>query len=399
RVMVVMRKLVNLYLVLFLLDGIISLVDVLAGHFLHALRGFVAFFPFILAFPLYCIIGCMRGFPKRALLPPIIFTAWTSILFGLPLPFFLGMDSTEQLLSVVQPILGIGVLLAVKRSGQSGGWIYGAEAFEHIKFSGKRLCGFIAGNALIVIPLMVLYLGVSASIGVAYLSRGFIHLDAKGLRVEARTYQYKGKSILLLPTVHIADRSFYSDLLSGLPAGKTVIIPEGVSDEQNLLAAGLGYEKIASALGLEAQNGQTFSPNTQFPTNPCDIDVSMLSPEVVNYLNAISYLFHNINSENQSAALTKYMATPQPDTDLMMKEILTDRNRRVVACIQDSIENYDTIVVPWGAAHMPGIERALLDQGAEKVDSRRVWVMRWSAIGAVSSGKQESRREEQVTNR
>jgi hypothetical protein len=108
----------------------------------------------------------------------------------------------------------------------------------------------------------------------------------------------------------------------------------------------LGYEKIASALGLAAQNGQTFSSNTTFPTNPCDIDVSMLSPEVVNYLNAISYLFNNLNSENQAAALTKYMATPAPDTDLMINEILIDRNRRVVACIQDSLENYDYIVVP-----------------------------------------------------
>jgi hypothetical protein len=63
------------------------------------------------------------------------------------------------------------------------------------------------------------------------------------------------------------------------------------------------------------------------------------------------------------------------------KEIVENRNQRVVACIHDSLENHDYVAVPWGAAHMPGIEKSLLDAGAVMVDSRRVWAMQWPAAG------------------
>ncbi len=383
-----MKRLANIYIILFLLDGIISLVDMVTArcfgiHPLFAIRGVVAFFPFVLAFPLYCIIGCTRGFPWRVLFPMILFIIWVGLFFALPLPFFLGIQNTEFALSVAQVVLGILVLVGLRCSSQNGQWLYGMSAFEQLEFRWPRLFGFVAVNVFLVGPLLCIYVGVSASAGISHFSQGFVHLNAKGVSVEVRTYRHNDKKILLLPTVHIADRSFYSDLIAGLPPEKTVVIPEGVTDRKNLLANGMGYEKLATSLGLVAQDNQTLA--AELPTNSCDIDISMLSPEVVDFLSAISALFHNSDSGNYAMTLLKSTSIPAPDINLLWKEIIEDRNRRVTDCIYDSLKNYDYVAVPWGAGHMPGIEKDLLAAGAVVVDSRRVWV--WQRACAAPCGK------------
>jgi hypothetical protein len=381
-----MKKLVNLYIVLFMLDGIFSLLDVVVERLtgvqaFGAMRGLMGIGPFMLAFPLYCIMGCMGGFPKRTVLPMVLFVAWSTLFFGLPLPIYLGTKTTELLLSIAQPALGLWVLFEIRRSGRNEGWLHGPGAFEGIQFSGKRTCGFLAANVFGVVPLLALYLGLSASIGVAHRTKGFVHLGPRGVSVEARTYRCNDKSIYLLPSVHIAEGSFYSDLMEELPTGKTVILPEGVTDTENLLSSGMGYDKLAPALGLVAQDGQTFSANPEIATTACDIDVSALSPEVVAFLNAMGKFFRKMDTQDRRAALLEYVSAPVPDEKLLWKEIVEDRNARVVACIHDSMETYDYIAVPWGAAHMPGIEKELLDAGAKQVDRRRVWVMRWPPKG------------------
>ena len=107
-----MWRFVNLYLVLFLLDGIISLMDDLAAQVFgvssfHTLRGFTAFLPFALSFPLYCLLGSMTGFPKRTILPMIILQIWCGLFLALPLPIYLGLQYTNLLLSAVQLCMAI----------------------------------------------------------------------------------------------------------------------------------------------------------------------------------------------------------------------------------------------------------------------------------------------------
>ena len=349
-------------------------------HPLSVLQGIAAFFPFILSFPLYFIIGCTHGFPKRVLLPMILFTVWSGFFFALPLPIFLGIQNTILVLSIAQPALGIMMLVILRYSGRSARWLHTQSDFSQLVFRWKRLFCFSTANVIIILPLLCAYLAVSLSLATSHFSRGFVHLGVRGIAVEARTYRYKGQKILLLPTFHIAKPSFYSGLFAYLPKEKTVVILEGITDKENLLINKLDHTKLARSLGLAAQDNRTLTAG--FTTTTCDVDVSEFSSDTVNFLNTYDSIFQQWSSGNRAMALTKYLLIPEPDFDLISEELLELRNRRVTECIYDSLKLYDYVMVPWGAGHMPGLERDILASGAVVVERRRIHVWRWfSASG------------------
>ncbi len=53
------------------------------------------------------------------------------------------------------------------------------------------------------------------------------------------------------------------------------------------------------------------------------------------------------------------------------------RNRRVIECMHRFMQEYDNLLVPWGAAHMPGLEKEILKWGAILKNRRRVRVLNW----------------------
>jgi hypothetical protein len=47
----------------------------------------------------------------------------------------------------------------------------------------------------------------------------------------------------------------------------------------------------------------------------------------------------------------------------IMADVLDKRNAAVIASLPKALRHYETIVIPWGALHMPAIEAAVLDLG------------------------------------
>jgi len=374
-----LKKFVNIYILLFLLDGLVSLVNALTGRLwgiqpLFMLQGTIAFMVVVLSIPIYILIGSMRAFPKRVVLPMVIFTIWGGLLFALPVPVYLGIGNTILLLSVVQPCLGIATMLVLRYSAGHKHWLYNSSDFARIAFQWKRLLGFAAANVILIIPLIGVWLAVSLSLAVSHLSSGFIHLDARGLSVEARTYVYEDKQILLLPTVHVAQPAFYRRLVEPLSVESTVVIPEGVTDKQKLLKEPLDYSRIARRAGLEMQDNQVIVADRN--TALCDVDINEFSPGTIDYLRTCAAISRHWSSGQRMMALQAYASASEPDLDLLWKDLLDMRNQRVTACITDCLQSYDTVVLPWGAAHMPGIQRTILDWGATVTERRTVpvWV-------------------------
>jgi len=243
----ILKKFVNIYILLFLLDGLVSLVNALTGRLwgiqpLFMLQGIIAFMVFALSFPLYILIGSMRAFPKRVVLPMVIFTVWGGLLFALPVPIFLGIGNTILLLSVIQPCLGIVTILVLRYSARHTHWLYNSSDFAHIAFQWKRLFGFAVANVFLIIPLLGVWLAVSLSLAVSHLSSGFVHLGLRGISTEARTYLYDNKQILLLPTVHIAQPAFYRRLVAPLPVESTVVISRGRNRQTETAKRTLGLQ-------------------------------------------------------------------------------------------------------------------------------------------------------------
>lgn len=46
-----------------------------------------------------------------------------------------------------------------------------------------------------------------------------------------------------------------------------------------------------------------------------------------------------------------------------MDDILYRRNKEVIRHLRKAVDRYDTVVVPWGALHMPEIEDEVVKQG------------------------------------
>ncbi len=378
----ILKKFVNIYIILFLVDGLVSLSNALTGHFwgiqpLFMLQGTIALMVVVLSIPLYILIGSMRAFPKRVVLPMIVFTIWGGLCFALPVPIFLGVGNTILLLSIVQPCLAVLTILVLHFSTAHKHWLYNSSDFMRCAFQWKRLFGFAAANVILIIPLIGLWLAVSLSLAVSHLSSGFIHLGVRGLSVEARTYLYEDKQILLLPTVHIAQPAFYRRLIEPLPVESTVVIPEGVTDKQKLLKEPLDHGKLAQRLGLEAQDNQIIVAERN--TALCDVDVSEFSSETIDYLRICFSISRHWSAGNRMQALQACTFTSDPDLDQLWEDLLDLRNQRVTACVTDCLETYDTVVIPWGAAHMPGIQRTILNWGAMPTEHRRVPVWDWSS--------------------
>ena len=117
-----MRKFVNFYLILFLVDGLLSLVNSLGGRLggiqpLSVVQALAAFVVLLTSFVLYFLMGCMRGFPKRIVLPLIVLTVWVGFFAALPLPIFMGMKNMMVVLSLLQTGMGIGALILLRVSG------------------------------------------------------------------------------------------------------------------------------------------------------------------------------------------------------------------------------------------------------------------------------------------
>jgi hypothetical protein len=53
-----------------------------------------------------------------------------------------------------------------------------------------------------------------------------------------------------------------------------------------------------------------------------------------------------------------------------MTDILDKRNALVIDNMVRSLEYYDTVIIPWGAMHMPAIEAAVLKLGFAPGDER-----------------------------
>lgn len=66
------------------------------------------------------------------------------------------------------------------------------------------------------------------------------------------------------------------------------------------------------------------------------------------------------------------------------EDIIAGRNRNLISWIEASRINYQEIVVPWGALHLPGIEMAVEEMGFEHRTTTYVPLITWaSLVGAL----------------
>jgi hypothetical protein len=358
--------LVSLCLGLFLADALLSFADESLSVFLdiHALsvfRGFVFLFSLLMSVVTYGLMALTPMVPKRWFLPITLFNPVAAlVLIPISTYSYGWMPRLEWGVSICQVLVGLGIFCWI-RGGLKAGWPLVSEGLLGPRsFSWQNLVLFVGANVVLVPPAVLVYLAVCASLAVSHFTEGFMALRPGGLTVQARKYVHNdGRTIQLFPMSHIADSDFYQKVSESFPSN-SVILMEGVTDEKNLLTNKISYKRMAKSLGLSEQH-EKFAPS-QGQMVRADVDVDQFSSNTISLLN-LAMLVHSkgINPETL-LALVEYPQPPNFEVQLF-DDLVGKRNQHLLEAIHGSFTQSETVVVPWGALHMPGIAREIQKDG------------------------------------
>jgi hypothetical protein len=385
-----MRKFANLFLILFFIMASAGIICGIADLFmfipalsvtyllLHALT-------ILIAIPLYFALAFNRHLPRLILIPLFFWLFWGACSYW-PLTTF---DNKLLLIaSCVQLLIGF-LFLKLNRKINGRTLLLNPRQFIGNAFSGQCFIHFIIINIFVIPCALVLLIYINLSTFVNDKSAGFVQLKPTGLFMSERTYRLADKEIQLTAMIHLGQGNFYNELNESLPQHGALILAEGVSDTEGLMTENFNYGKMAQTLGVVSQTQFHFpgklidtqqllnpSPELLEQTNllPADIDLSEFDPRTIAVLNALAR--DVLNADNLLAGYSDFnhwlqQEMPEDIDKIIMNDLIDRRNKAVYNYIIQALPHYDTIVVPWGALHMPGIEQKIKKLGFQLVSEEQ----------------------------
>jgi hypothetical protein len=372
--------LLSLFLGLFLASGLVSVLDdscvlLWGNHLFTMLSGIITFITLLMAALVYGLAGLTPVVPKRVVLPVVFFIA-ASLLVTLPVGiyFYQWVLQYDLIASCGVIIFGLGIICWLQ-----GGWkirwpLVAEQNLGQRAFSGRNLLLFLLLNVLVALPAVAAYVAGCAGLAVSHFTEGFVSLRPAGIVMQARKYtRDDGKTILLFPMSHIAESDFYRNVMQSVSSNSVVLL-EGVTDTNNVLTHKLSYRRAAKSLHLAEQH-EAFDLQ-QGELVRADVDVSDFSSNTIVLLNLVSL----IHSEGVNVHTLSLMMgyTPSPDVEQqLLDDLLLGRNRHVLGVLRERLPAADNFVIPWGAAHMPGLASEIQKAGFHLVESREFVAIRF----------------------
>jgi len=385
-----MRQIANLFLILFLAAAGLGILTELLNPsglntYLSGLRGLAGLSLFLVAVPVYFGLGLNRHLAKALFVPLLGYLLWGLLDFW-PLETLAG--SHYRLYAFcAQLLLGLLALREIRRQNGESQLLMPSQ-FEGPGFSGGNLLRFcLVGIPLL--PLILLLLGyASAGSLIEEYTAGFVRLKPNGLYMIEKVYALNDKEIRLAGMIHMGREDYYAELADSFNDGDALLLAEGVSDTKGLLKDRFSYGRVADLLGLASQEKQPFpgrlvdaasldQPLSAAAGTPdilrADIDLQNFDPRTLKVLNAISrYL---LNSRSLSTGYREFSNWAErnitPETNqILMTDLLEKRNQAVLGYLTKGLRKYRTLLIPWGALHMPGLEAAVKARGFTWRESR-----------------------------
>jgi hypothetical protein len=367
---------------LFLADAVVAVLDTSLVLFLnnHALglpRQIVAALYMLVAVVIYVLMAFTRMISKRIFVPLTLFNFLAGLAF-IPVLIYASarVAQVAWLISVLQLLVGIGVLT----------WLHPGlklrmppVSSNHLcarGFSWANLCLFLLANVFLLVPAVAVYLFLCASMAVGHFSEGFIALKPGGLTVQTRKYvRADGKTVQLVPMAHVAEADFYQNVSQSFPTN-ALILMEGVTDRNHLLTNKITYTKMASTLGLSEQQ-QEFKP-IETETMRADVDVEQFSTNTIGFLN-LAMRIHSKGVTFETVLPLLHYSPPPDFEEQLWDDLLTKRNEHLVEELKNRLADSDAIIIPWGAAHMPGISKEILKAGFRVEETKDYKVVRFGS--------------------
>lgn len=224
-------------------------------------------------------------------------------------------------------------------------------------------------------------------------------------KVQKFTQEETGKSITLIGMIHIADQSFYDQVDTELDK-VDIVLEEGI---HGLPSFGINkyfglytfdiIDRLTKVQGLVSQNRAL---KTRSNAKSADMSVKefkaqggistplfqLISLPIIAVFTEPSYLYY-WSKNNLSAVLDtellkdseaqirhhtlNAMDTTQKPSKVLLPGIIDARNVFLIEKAMEYLkqDKVNSIAIPWGAAHMPGVEALLLEKGFTKSDEEK----------------------------
>lgn len=383
--MKLLRTVVNGWLAAVALEGVIRLV----GGLLELATGLdlvrMLIFPVEAAITVGSLVVWLAvlltpRLPIRVVLPPLLVVAWMVVgAMPVSLLFLAGPGMNLALGTALLGSVAAAELSA--RTAGHGRWLLNAEPLgEGFAPTWRRALTWGGSWAVLAPVALVVYAVGSVSWALSWGTAGFLTMTPSGVSAAHRTYTLGDDTVDLVAMIHVGDEAAYDELFREFPPG-TLVLAEGVSDRENRLTAkGNVYGAAAASLGLSEQ--RPIDEIAPLEVRRADVDVSDFDPVVLELLDTVFALYANL--DDPAPWVANYLAFWQrhrQDSEQVLEQVWTDlvvdRNAHLLAELEAARADRDRMVLPWGALHLPGIERELLDDGWTLQSTRRVTLIAW----------------------
>jgi hypothetical protein len=396
----------NWFLIGFALDGAISVLDELLRSgpeptTLSVLRAAIALAVWFAALGNFVLLAISPRLPKRILLPLIAFPVWC--LLG-AYPFATGLEPSETIglvLSGIQLALALATLCWIRLRSATHHWLLHANDLPRKRPRIGYTLRFAAATALIAPPLLAGLAGLSFFAQIERATGGFMTFDLTGIHSTAREYRRDDRRIDLVGMAHIGDDDAYLDLFESFAGQSTLLLEEGVTDEDGLIGDGMLYEMLAGRIGLDVQPSFEAMLTEMPPSDTgvpmpeirnADVDARVFEKNTIAVLDAAARLYR---SDRLAPALKEFQATLEElgpaATEAAFRDLIDNRNTHLLGEIRAGLDDYQRIIVPWGALHLPGIEAAILGWGFEQTATSQRRIAAYQTILAALFSRDETR--------
>jgi len=364
------------------MDGLLGTMAVLVSDgndFLAFFSGIIAVGVLLLCLVLFIGMIFTPRLCKRLLLPPILFLGFTlvwSMIFG---------DKGAIPLNLAEVLLGLGLIVGYHNPNSPAKWeIHNLTAGQPLfTFKNFLFTGLLNGAlGLCMVAMLGVCMTQKARDGIEEATGKFLSIHADGITLEERQFRKGDREIRLLGMMHIAKSGFYDDVATSLPASaRAVVLLEGVTDRDSLLKGKFDYERLARLFGFTSQKESSFTKKAvegldETRTNKeagrksanieyqiADVDLADFKPGTVRFMQVTGQM---LSSTSWNEVFQIYSASRdelEKSSATALDDILNKRNKHLLGEIDKALEDHTTVVVPWGAAHMPVIQEEIEKRG------------------------------------
>jgi uncharacterized protein YbaP (TraB family) len=409
RYFAVILFLANAYLIGFAVDGGTSVLDDFVGTLtgsrvapLGALRELIANLVVVSSFVMLLVLVAAPRLPKLLFLPLIAFAIWC----GLDAPPLLWPGRNAHpiavVLAIAQAAIACAAFLLLK--ARTGNWLLTRESLPSPRQRVLKIAVSAIATAVVVPALIGSLLAMDIAALIQSQTDSYIQFTASGIDLQETVLRKGDKTVRLIGMLHVGEPRFYQSLYASFPKG-SLILEEGVSDREKRLAGNFSYQKFARVLGLEQQPhveaslpaaqevnapGKAKPPSAPAAAAPTtgadnimhpDVDVSDFSDSTIRFLVAVGKVYQGGSPAQIVSRIVAVMNDfSQADIEKFYDDVIHNRNKHVLAAFDSEIAHYDSVVIPWGAMHMPDLEKQLKARGFAVESRQRLPLLRYGTI-------------------